>query len=843
MAEAREGGGKSELLAGIRVVADLSGADLTTREGVVVLEASRGLGPDGGAIPAGGPGVMLVGRPSPFAVAPTARPGDAPEIPPTIEHALVIDPGTRIARLGDARTPALVRGVSTIVQQAGTAAEPYPQRQAPLSQILRIVGTRLAFLADHDREEGGGGWLAWGDEITTRLADFWAPLFVRAGGGVGTRTGMRADALIQIPGNGGTGLPLGLDVGPPEAGGATADLGGESITIESGGGIGLDGLRDPGTITQLTRRRRRYIGWHTSEDGKHWRPTVEVDEIVPESEEPPGGGGGGKGDKGDKGDKGESGKGGGDQRKGSDAPDDYDGLGTDEEADKYRRGPRDANDGELTACDEEEPPTTPPGGKGGAVVERPGRDGPWHIPPIPPGGWKKFEEEYRRLEEERRKAAEAERERQRNPDPAKGGGATPEGLTPSGTPDPADPDPFDELFREAQAEPAPPGSRAARASYGAGRTKIRPREPAGLYEGDVRRHLGGGIWAPPALVPPGGIRLVTARDFALGHTTWDVATFIVDKVNQVISLLNERFPFAPDAVTGAGLRVPVQGRARVEKHLPLYQEGTLVSLRTRYPGARSRQALPVPHLVARDVQGRKVLAPISPDRAPERTLGTGEQGAHAVVRFATARPAHRDRGRWEDGQPKLGWNGQTGRLEIAGAVETAIRTDLSLVEPDGTTVSVGEPTATANAVPRAGSDGKLDAGWIPSLADQGAALKGIRFSNGTFLRSFSVADATLNDLALLVYTACYDLETTGSLDDIAVEDDVGTFSFSSTTVTLAELADFVGTAINQYKFYGYLPAVDYTITNRRTRFKFDCTAFTLGQLADVVAAMLTTMGV
>ena len=255
-----------------------------------------------------------------------------------------------------------------------------------------------------------------------------------------------------------------------------------------------------------------------------------------------------------------------------------------------------------------------------------------------------------------------------------------------------------------------PGTSGARKSPGAGKTLIQPR-PLTTQPGkfDVRQRLGGGPYMRSApLVPRGGVRVIDARDFTPDHNVWDFANYLIDKVNQLTSLVNARFPFAPDVVRGAGLHLPTQDAAKIR--IDQFDSGSLLMAGVEDRGGRK---WPVPPLVGRGAKG-KALTRISPHAIPERTHGAGKRGEDIVTRYDTGEAGKlKGTDKRGDGQPKIGWDGKRKVLLVEGAL-LEVREDLTLVEEDGTEVKVGKAASEAYAVPRADSAGDIADGWLSS---------------------------------------------------------------------------------------------------------------------------------
>jgi len=257
-----------------------------------------------------------------------------------------------------------------------------------------------------------------------------------------------------------------------------------------------------------------------------------------------------------------------------------------------------------------------------------------------------------------------------------------------------------------------PGTRGARIDAFAGATRLQPRMPRMNPAGDQRQRLGGGPYLRGApLVPRGGIRLIDRWDFHRGHSATDALNLAFDTINRLTSLVNERFPFAPDAIQGAGLKLPGQPleRVRVEQFDP----GTIVNVAVVTERGTRTVA---PHVVLRDRRGVKRLRPLAGDHLAERLIGLGDPDEDVLIRFDHGAGRERDR----SDLPTIGWDRRTKSLVVRNAPLDVVN-ELTVVEDDGTQVKVGKATPEAYAVPRAGPDGKLDAGWIPETGGGGDA--------------------------------------------------------------------------------------------------------------------------
>lgn len=157
-----------------------------------------------------------------------------------------------------------------------------------------------------------------------------------------------------------------------------------------------------------------------------------------------------------------------------------------------------------------------------------------------------------------------------------------------------------------------------------GGTKIRPIPPreSAVPGADQRTRLGGGPHAPRAsLVPKGGIRVMDAHDFALTDEPWEITNKLANKLNQVISLVNDRFPFGPSTLDNAGVYIPPQRGVELP-HIPGAWDGTIAHTKNR------------DGQVQQWIKDSGSWTPQSLDHHTIRTWGSGERGKDAMVVIA-----------------------------------------------------------------------------------------------------------------------------------------------------------------------------------------------------------------
>lgn len=185
-----------------------------------------------------------------------------------------------------------------------------------------------------------------------------------------------------------------------------------------------------------------------------------------------------------------------------------------------------------------------------------------------------------------------------------------------------------------------PRTEAARSSPTAGTTEIQPKHSPWDPNGDERQRLGGGPHQPKAPdVPRGGIRQWDALDVNREHSIYELANAIINVQNQQIARDNQIHPFAPDAVSGTGLKLPGQDLESVR--LDQFEPGTVLSIRTQSPTSKTQ--LDVPHLVYRDPKtGENKIRPLGGDLMAEHVVGLGDRSEDIVTRYDTGHGARRD---------------------------------------------------------------------------------------------------------------------------------------------------------------------------------------------------------
>jgi hypothetical protein len=286
------------------------------------------------------------------------------------------------------------------------------------------------------------------------------------------------------------------------------------------------------------------------------------------------------------------------------------------------------------------------------------------------------------------------------------------------------------------------GTVAAQTHYTAGKNALSdliPRPAVYVASMDQRVRLGGGPFMPGApLVPKGGIRLIDPMDINKTMDIFDVAGGLARKMNQVISILNERFPHGPNAVSTAGLKLPLNQHAS-KVRLDVLNTGTILSVR-RTTDAGAHVAMP--HQIALDPKtGLKALFPLGGDMFPQKEIGSGDIKEDLLFRFNTGLNQHQTKSR----RPVMGWDHARKRLvtNMAGLETRGGLFAPTLMDPSdptrAATISVAGVTKGANraftlgdfdhAFSKAGgaegnvavtsSTGKLDLSFIPSGSGSG----------------------------------------------------------------------------------------------------------------------------
>lgn len=187
---------------------------------------------------------------------------------------------------------------------------------------------------------------------------------------------------------------------------------------------------------------------------------------------------------------------------------------------------------------------------------------------------------------------------------------------------------------------------------GQGGTILKPARPVEVQPGaDQRTRLGGGVCNPSAsLVPRGGVRTIDAYDFGTTMTSWDVHEHHMNVTNQVISLINERFPFGRNTLDEAGLHL--RPHTTPVPNIPGAFPGTFAST-TKTSG----EVLPW----VKDHDGK--WSRLSSDRTAVRTWGRGVKSEDIELRFWTGRAEHEG----TDKKPRLVFDSALNALVIRGS--------------------------------------------------------------------------------------------------------------------------------------------------------------------------------
>lgn len=159
-----------------------------------------------------------------------------------------------------------------------------------------------------------------------------------------------------------------------------------------------------------------------------------------------------------------------------------------------------------------------------------------------------------------------------------------------------------------------PGTKYNRAQPGAGKSAIQPRRPMS-YQGDVdqRDRLGAGVRYrdranPEPLVPAGGIPLIDPFDFNPKTTAEEAITFLADKLNQALSIINGMAVYSTDATRTRALHLPNQIAPPQEK---FFDVGDVAIVDGK------------PHVLTKNGK-RREWSPLTQDVVNERVIGDGK---------------------------------------------------------------------------------------------------------------------------------------------------------------------------------------------------------------------------
>jgi len=256
-------------------------------------------------------------------------------------------------------------------------------------------------------------------------------------------------------------------------------------------------------------------------------------------------------------------------------------------------------------------------------------------------------------------------------------------------------------------EETPPEPRVPLRAPHQGSTELQPARPQGMRVAEER--LGGGPWRPdvPLVDREKGVRLVDADDFSTAMSPVAALEVVTNRLNQLISVVNEMRPFGANALDDAGIALPVQERE--EPAIERARDGTVAFAVDRKDAGGNARPF---------VRDRGKWRRGSFDHNLTRVLGEGSGSSRdeVLIAFGEAKTARRAMAVL----PRLGWSRNARELLAQGApfhardrlrvsesngpkaeIDAAALTDdraLALPDYAGTVVAATSQDASGNVV-------------------------------------------------------------------------------------------------------------------------------------------------